>query len=259
MPTNSGNNTPPLGQGQLILGRSQRQNYQGRSYSKEQMASPNTARGVLEMDGDRDCGTGASNGRHKFTACTTYVQRNGDAEGIVRDAVDGSTSNLVHSSRHLREIWQILGLHQGAGMIIISQWLVKHPSVRQRLRNGWQLSEEFCLRYTPQIGIRTRVLGKQGRQIRARSRVQRVHVLSRGMPNVPTWLTGWQTKKGTEETLMTIAKGQCKDTQTFTSSHMNSLLELDWTDAWWNDHQGCQVIKQGRRAGLLPADITQNG
>ena len=65
----------------------------------------------------------------------------------------------VHSSRHLREVWQILGLHQGAGMIVILQWLVKHPSVRQKLtgRNGWQLSEEFCLGYTPQIGIRTRV------------------------------------------------------------------------------------------------------
>ena len=61
----------------------------------------------------------------------------------------------VHSSRHLREIWQILGWHRGAGMIIISQWLVKHPSVRQRIKNSWQLSEEFCLRYTPQIGIRT--------------------------------------------------------------------------------------------------------
>ena len=54
----------------------------------------------------------------------------------------------VHSSRHLREVWQILGLHQGAGMIIISQWLVKHPSVQRRIRNGWQLSEEFCLKYT---------------------------------------------------------------------------------------------------------------
>ena len=26
----------------------------------------------------------------------------------------------VHSSRHLREVWQILGLHQGSGMMIIS-------------------------------------------------------------------------------------------------------------------------------------------
>ena len=45
-------------------------------------------------------------------------------------------------------------------MIIMSQWLVKHPSVRQRVKNGWQLSEEFSLRYTPQIGIRTQVIGK---------------------------------------------------------------------------------------------------
>ena len=79
------------------------------------------------------------------------------------------------------------------------------------------------------------------------------------MPNIPTWLTGWQTKKGTEETLMTIAKAQCRDIHIFTNSHTDSLLEVDWTDAWWNDNQGCQVIKQGRRAGLLPSDVTKKG
>ena len=77
------------------------------------------------------------------------------------------------------------------------------------------------------------------------------------MPNIPTWLTGWQTKKGTEETLMTIAKAQWKDIHTLTNSHTDSLLEVDWTDAWWNDNQGCQVIKQVRRAGLLLSDVTK--
>ena len=51
-------------------------------------------------------------------------------------------------------------------MMIISQELAKHPSVKHRVQNGWQLSEAFCLRYTPQIGICTRVPGKQGQQIR---------------------------------------------------------------------------------------------
>ena len=134
-------------------------------------------------------------------------------------------------------------------MLIISQWLVKHPSVQQRIRDGWKLSEVFCLRYTPQIGIRKRVPGKQERQIQASSRVQKVHVLSRGMPNAPTWLTEWQTKKGTEETLMAIAKARGKAVHTCTNSHTDSLLEVDWADAWWNNNQGCQVIKQGRRAG----------
>ena len=30
-----------------------------------------------------------------------------------------------------------------------------------------------------------------------------------------------------------------------------------WADAWWNDNQGTQVVKQGRRAGLLPSDVTK--
>ena len=79
------------------------------------------------------------------------------------------------------------------------------------------------------------------------------------MPNTPRWLTGWQTKKGTEETLVAMAKTQCKDIHACTNSYTNALLELDWSDAWWTDNQGCQVIKQGRRAGLLPSDITKNG
>ena len=84
----------------------------------------------------------------------------------------------VHSTRHIREVWQALGLHPGPGMMIISQELAKHPSVKHRVQNGWQLSEAFCLRYTPQIGIRTRVPGKQGQQIQARRKMRKVQVLS---------------------------------------------------------------------------------
>ena len=55
---------------------------------------------------------------------------------------------------------------------------------------------------------------------------------------------------------MMIAKAQGKDIHACTNSHTDSLLEVDWSDTWWNDNQGCQVIKQGRRAGLIPSDVT---
>ena len=45
---------------------------------------------------------------------------------------------------------------------------------------------------------------------------------------------------------MMIAKAQGKDIHACTNSHTDSLLEVDWSDTWWNDNQGCQVIKQGR-------------
>ena len=57
------------------------------------MASPNTTRDVLEMDGDRGIGIGASGGRHKFTACMSYTRRNRGAERTNRDVLDGSTSS----------------------------------------------------------------------------------------------------------------------------------------------------------------------
>ena len=56
---------------------------------------------------------------------------------------------------------------------------------------------------------------------------------------------------------MTVAKAQCKDIHACTNSHTDSLLEVDWSDAWWNDNQGCQAIKQGRRTGLIPSDVTK--
>ena len=55
----------------------------------------------------------------------------------------------VHNHKHLQEVWKVLGLHQGSGMMIISQELAKHPTVKHRIRDGWQLSEKFHLRYTP--------------------------------------------------------------------------------------------------------------
>ena len=55
-----------------------------------------------------------------------------------------------------------------------------------------------------------------------------------------------------------IAKAQCKDIHECTNSYTDSLLEVDWADAWWNDNQGPQVFKQGRRAGPLPSDVTKN-
>ena len=64
-------------------------------------------------------------------------------------------------------------------------------------------------------------------------------------------------KKGTEETLIGMAKQQGRGSYGITSSYTDSLLEVDWDDAWWNDSQGSQVVKQGRRAGLLPADVTK--
>ena len=57
------------------------------------MAPPNTAGGMLEVDGDRDCGIGASNGRHKFTACAPYMHKNRDAGETTRDMLDGATSS----------------------------------------------------------------------------------------------------------------------------------------------------------------------
>ena len=51
------------------------------------------SRGLLEMDGDRYRGIGASSGRHKLTAYTTYIHRNRDAEGTNRDALGGSPSS----------------------------------------------------------------------------------------------------------------------------------------------------------------------
>ena len=64
-------------------------------------------------------------------------------------------------------------------------------------------------------------------------------------------------KKGTEETLIELAKQQGKGSYGTTNSYTDSLLEVDWADAWWNDSQGSQVVKQGRRAGLLPTDLTK--
>ena len=64
-------------------------------------------------------------------------------------------------------------------------------------------------------------------------------------------------KKGTEETLIGMAKQQGKGSHSTTNSYTDSLLEVDWDDAWWNDSQGSQVVKQGRRAGLLPTDVTK--
>ena len=54
-----------------------------------------------------------------------------------------------------------------------------------------------------------------------------------------------------------MAKHQGKGIYDTTNSYTDSLLEVDWADAWWNDSQGSQVVKQGRRAGLLPADVTK--
>ena len=56
---------------------------------------------------------------------------------------------------------------------------------------------------------------------------------------------------------MMMAKTQCKDIHECTNSYTDSLLEINWAGAWWNDNQGSQVVKQGRRAGLLPSDVTK--
>ena len=64
-------------------------------------------------------------------------------------------------------------------------------------------------------------------------------------------------KKGTEETLIGMAKQQGRGSYGSTNTYTDSLLELDWDDAWWKDGQGSQVVQQGRRAGLLPADVTK--
>ena len=56
---------------------------------------------------------------------------------------------------------------------------------------------------------------------------------------------------------MEMAKHQGKGIHSTTNSYIDSLLEVDWADTWWNDSQGSQAIKQGRRAGLLPADVTK--
>ena len=56
------------------------------------MATPNTAGGVLEVDGDRNGGVSTSNGRHKFTACAAYMHKDRDAKETTRDTLDGTTS-----------------------------------------------------------------------------------------------------------------------------------------------------------------------
>ena len=55
-----------------------------------------------------------------------------------------------------------------------------------------------------------------------------------------------------------MAKAQLKDIHACTNSYTDSLVEVDWADAWWNEDQGSQVIRQGRRAGLLPSDVTKS-
>ena len=45
---------------------------------------------------------------------------------------------------------------------------------------------------------------------------------------------------------MGMAKHQGKGIYDTTNSYTDSLLEVDWTDAWWDDSQGSQVVKQGR-------------
>lgn len=54
-----------------------------------------------------------------------------------------------------------------------------------------------------------------------------------------------------------IAKHQGANIYECTNSYTDSLLALDWSDAWWHDEQGSPVIKQGRRAGLVPSEVTQ--
>ena len=53
----------------------------------------------------------------------------------------------VNDLQQLRAIWQIFGLHKGAGMLILLKNLAVHPSVQQRVKNRWTLSEEFYLHY----------------------------------------------------------------------------------------------------------------
>ena len=50
--------------------------------------------------------------------------------------------------------------------------------------------------------------------------------------------------------MLGVAKHQGKGIHSTTNSYIDSLLEVDWADTWWNDSQGSQVTKQGRRAGL---------
>ena len=58
-------------------------------------------------------------------------------------------------------------------------------------------------------------------------------------------------KKGTEETLIGMAKQQGKGSHSTTNSYTDSLLEVNWDDAWWNDSQGSQVV-QTRQTSRTP-------
>jgi hypothetical protein len=48
---------------------------------------------MLEVGGDRDCGVGTSDRRHKRAASKTHTKGNGDATGTNRNTLDGSTGS----------------------------------------------------------------------------------------------------------------------------------------------------------------------